>query len=75
MRFQEWSTPDQTIWSQCFGRATPRLTGTNALSVSPYRDDTAEDPKAAGSTQAKSAAKKKKERPHPYSRQAPICLR
>ena len=55
------SSPDQIIWSQYFSRATPRLTGTNALlSISPYCDDTVEDPKAAGLEQAKSAAQKGK---------------
>ena len=73
MQLQTWSTPDQTIWSQYFNRANPRMAGSNALSVGPYGYSNQDDLRGVMATPARALARK--ERPLPYSRQAPICLR
>ena len=79
MQLQCWSTPNQGIWSQYFSRASPRNQGTNALSVGPYLDTSRDDkderkgPKPA--PQTSSGGGRKRDRPSPYPKQAPICMR
>ena len=43
VQYQEWSTPDQTIWSQYFSRALPRRVSSNVLAVGPYGQSNAEE--------------------------------
>ena len=71
MQYQAWSTPDQTIWSQYFSRALPRRVSSNVLAVGPYGQSNAEE--SERSVPAKTPSRK--DRPLPYSRYAPICLR
>ena len=50
MQLQTWSTPDQSVWSQYFSRAAPKVMGASALSVGPYVDP----PKGEAVTKGKS---------------------
>lgn len=76
MQMQVWSNPDQAVWSQYFGRATHRVLGSSPLSVGPYGEVAAEDRRdVRAPSQGGKATSRRKDRPSPYPKQPPICIR
>lgn len=77
LQLQAWATPEQAIWSQYFGRATPRAHTSNALSVGPYTElpSTQTREEARGQRSSSQGQPRRKERGYPYSCPQPICAR